>query len=90
MQGQVGVDQVPRVGAQSLLANELPQLAQVDHVGAQGVGRRILGGGAHDESGGFVGLDNGLNTAVRKALALASSSILADTPTPRPCGMYTR
>jgi hypothetical protein len=65
MQRQVGVHQIARLRAQSLVPHELPQLAQVLHVGQQGFGTRVLGGGAHDVARILVGLDAGQHRAAQ-------------------------
>ena len=65
MQRQVGMHQLSRAGAQSFLAHELPEPAQVDHVGAQRLVRRVLGRGAHDVARGLVGLEAGLHRAAQ-------------------------
>jgi hypothetical protein len=54
-----------RARAQALLAHELPEPSQVDHVGAQRLLRRVLGGGAHDEARGLVRFETGLNGAAQ-------------------------
>jgi hypothetical protein len=70
MQRQIGVHQVAGLGAQALLTNEVPKLAQVHHIGAHGLRRRIFRGGAHDESRVLSGEHTGLHRGAQ-ALALA-------------------
>ncbi len=65
VQGQIGVHQLPRLGAQPLLAHELPQLAQIHHIGPQRVALRVLRRRAHDVSGAFIGLQSGQHRAAQ-------------------------
>ena len=86
VQRQIGVHQMPGTRAQAFLTDELPELAQIHHVGAQRLGRRVFRRRAHDESGALVG-SSPASTALRRRSRSASFSMRAETPTPRPCGM---
>ena len=73
VQRQVRVHQIPGAGPQPLLPDEFPELAQVVHVGAQRLGRRVLGRGSHDVARGLLGLQG---VEHRRAEALALGEIL--------------
>jgi len=61
MQRQIRVHQVAGLGTQTLLAHELPQLAQIHHVVAHGLRRRIFRRRAHDVARILSELDAGLH-----------------------------
>src|SRR5882762_6778011 len=61
VKGQVGMYQVARLGAQTLVPDELPQLAQILHVGEQCFGGRVFRGRTHDIPRIFLGFDADLD-----------------------------
>ena len=92
MQRQVGVHQIARFSADAFLAHELPQLAQVHHIGAQALrpGQSSAAVRTMKPASSSLRSSAGLH---RGAQPFALGFILdpgRHPDTADPCGMYTR